>query len=152
VYLSIFWNSGKKPVVYVCLIGYISDIRFFLLNDSIWSIGLVYGFYVQVPFMVRLNLNVTHSRVCLRLLEGLGTSKSHYARRVKRSSWIASRCYADASAIPFRKQFKEEIKQRKLANNESSRENHVAEDSEWELTVGIEIHAQLNSDRKLFSG
>jgi hypothetical protein len=26
------------------------------------------------------------------------------------------------------------------------------EDDKWELTVGIEIHAQLNSERKLFSG
>ena len=55
--------------------------------------------------------------------------------------------------MPFRKQLKDEAKARK-AQGILFHDKKVPSDvsSEWELTVGIEIHAQLNSDRKLFSG
>lgn len=56
--------------------------------------------------------------------------------------------------IPFRKQLKNEAKARKESSASSlidrkrvSNEYHP----HWELTVGIEIHAQLNTPRKLFS-
>lgn len=55
---------------------------------------------------------------------------------------------------PFRKELKDELKRRRTnAPTETSTEPIVApsEHPNWELTVGLEIHAQLNTDRKLFS-
>jgi hypothetical protein len=58
------------------------------------------------------------------------------------------------STVPFRKQLKDEAKQRRISNGEAKPKRSVARDSaneRWELTVGIEIHAQLNTAHKLFS-
>ena len=53
--------------------------------------------------------------------------------------------------VPLRKQIKQEIKRRKA----DKRAQPTKADSEsleaWELTIGIEIHAQLNTSKKLFS-
>lgn len=54
------------------------------------------------------------------------------------------------AAIPFRKQLKDETKKRKSELSKKAKSNHEKLDN-WELTVGIEIHAQLNTARKLFS-
>ena len=56
--------------------------------------------------------------------------------------------------VPFRKQLKDEAKQRRAAEKlgrsaQKTRANAPLE--RWELTVGIEVHAQLNTERKLFS-
>ncbi|PMD42007.1 glutamyl-tRNA amidotransferas-like protein subunit B [Hyaloscypha variabilis F] len=55
------------------------------------------------------------------------------------------------TTIPFRKQLKDEAKKRKAegTGKKSKQDNQKLDD--WELTVGIEIHAQLNTARKLFS-
>ena len=70
--------------------------------------------------------------------------------------WAQSAPYTAQStgATPLRKQLKDEAKQRRAAarnatpapSTESQRKL-----KDWELTVGIEIHAQLNTARKLFS-
>ncbi|KAJ5953644.1 hypothetical protein N7454_000540 [Penicillium verhagenii] len=52
--------------------------------------------------------------------------------------------------IPLRKQLKQEAKSLK-AQKKQRRENEEASRQEWELTVGVEIHAQLNTAAKLFS-
>ena len=52
--------------------------------------------------------------------------------------------------IPFRKQLKDEAKKRKFESPKISKSNNQTLQN-WELTVGIEIHAQLNTARKLFS-
>lgn len=52
--------------------------------------------------------------------------------------------------IPLRKQLKEEAKLAKKQGNKKSKGDSQTVDG-WELTVGIEIHAQLNTSRKLFS-
>lgn len=68
--------------------------------------------------------------------------------RVPTKQWQRSN-----STVSFRKQLKDEARARKAQGDQHrnrSLESNV--NSEWELTVGIEIHAQLNSDRKLFSG
>ncbi|THW75111.1 hypothetical protein D6D19_04278 [Aureobasidium pullulans] len=60
---------------------------------------------------------------------------------------------ADA-AVPLRKQLKEEAKQRKKsAKSAKSLGNNAADPllDKWELTVGIEVHAELNTAHKLFS-
>lgn len=58
---------------------------------------------------------------------------------------------------PFRKALKDAAKQKKKgerASSGSSRNSSKARNprlDKWELTVGIEIHAELNTARKLFS-
>ncbi|OLN90048.1 Glutamyl-tRNA(Gln) amidotransferase subunit B, mitochondrial [Colletotrichum chlorophyti] len=57
----------------------------------------------------------------------------------------------EAPLVPLRKKLKEEKKQLK---KEAKTKKHKADNQTvdgWELTVGIEIHAQLNTARKLFS-
>ncbi|KAI5301162.1 hypothetical protein KEM55_001969 [Ascosphaera atra] len=57
--------------------------------------------------------------------------------------------------IPLRKQLKDEAKAKKAAKRKGgkTREKNAAAKrlKDWELTVGIEIHAQLDTDAKLFS-
>ncbi|EED19436.1 glutamyl-tRNA(Gln) amidotransferase, B subunit [Talaromyces stipitatus ATCC 10500] len=53
--------------------------------------------------------------------------------------------------VPLRKQLKEEAKRSKSQSRNGRGKKQVAANNEWELTVGIEIHAQLNSEAKLFS-
>ncbi|OTB03201.1 hypothetical protein M426DRAFT_321990 [Hypoxylon sp. CI-4A] len=53
--------------------------------------------------------------------------------------------------IPLRKQLKDEAKKQKtLGKKKKKNANNQVVDG-WELTVGIEIHAQLNTAKKLFS-
>ncbi|PYH45427.1 glutamyl-tRNA(Gln) amidotransferase subunit PET112 [Aspergillus saccharolyticus JOP 1030-1] len=52
--------------------------------------------------------------------------------------------------VPLRKQLKQDAKSLK-ARKRQTRENEEASRQKWELTVGIEIHAQLNTEAKLFS-
>nr|AAB05037.1 NEMPA [Aspergillus nidulans] len=52
--------------------------------------------------------------------------------------------------IPIRKQLKQEAKAIKSRKRER-REQEEASRHKWELTVGVEIHAQLNTETKLFS-
>lgn len=49
----------------------------------------------------------------------------------------------------FDNEFIAKSKQRNLTTRQSKDEDCVP--SVWELTVGIEVHAQLNTERKLFS-
>ncbi|KAL6400738.1 aspartyl-tRNA(Asn)/glutamyl-tRNA (Gln) amidotransferase subunit B [Ilyonectria robusta] len=55
-----------------------------------------------------------------------------------------------AQPVPLRKQLREEAKQAKKQGKKKSKGDSQTVDG-WELTVGIEIHAQLNTSRKLFS-
>ncbi|KAK2628778.1 hypothetical protein QTJ16_001881 [Diplocarpon rosae] len=52
--------------------------------------------------------------------------------------------------VAYRKQLKDEAKKLKAEGGKKSNKDNQALD-DWELTVGIEIHAQLNTERKLFS-
>lgn len=59
---------------------------------------------------------------------------------------------APEQRIPLRKQLKDAAKAKKLAGPEKlQRSTGNRKLEEWELTVGIEIHAQLNTEHKLFS-
>lgn len=53
--------------------------------------------------------------------------------------------------IPFRKLLKDEAKRRRVLSERKGNEDDAPYSDRWELTVGIEVHAQLNTDRKLFS-
>jgi aspartyl-tRNA(Asn)/glutamyl-tRNA(Gln) amidotransferase subunit B len=55
---------------------------------------------------------------------------------------------------PFRKQLKDEAKKKRQEGSGKKSRKSKAKDprlEKWELTVGIEIHAELNTTRKLFS-
>ncbi|CRJ99794.1 hypothetical protein BN1723_008701, partial [Verticillium longisporum] len=56
-----------------------------------------------------------------------------------------------APSVPLRKKLKDEAKQLKKDAKKDSRKGSNQTVDGWELTVGIEIHAQLNTARKLFS-
>jgi aspartyl-tRNA(Asn)/glutamyl-tRNA(Gln) amidotransferase subunit B len=62
------------------------------------------------------------------------------------------------AGTPFRKALKDAAKQQKKSKRDASEpslnslEAHDPRLEKWELTVGIEIHAELNTARKLFSG
>jgi aspartyl-tRNA(Asn)/glutamyl-tRNA(Gln) amidotransferase subunit B len=56
---------------------------------------------------------------------------------------------------PLRKHLKDELKARRVGAGSTPRgplSDLQLRLEDWELTVGIEIHAQLNTSRKLFSG
>jgi hypothetical protein len=60
-----------------------------------------------------------------------------------------------SNVVPLRKQLKDEAKAKKSASSETrgktKKQDIDPRLKNWELTVGIEIHAQLNTTRKLFS-
>ncbi|KAF2160586.1 hypothetical protein M409DRAFT_28972 [Zasmidium cellare ATCC 36951] len=58
---------------------------------------------------------------------------------------------AQPEAVPLRKHLKEEAKKKKAQNKSNGKVQEHSEPSKWELTVGIEIHAELNTACKLFS-
>ncbi|RYO99301.1 hypothetical protein DL763_001580 [Monosporascus cannonballus] len=53
--------------------------------------------------------------------------------------------------VPLRKQLKDEAKKQKAAGTKKKKNANNQVVDGWELTVGIEIHAQLNTAKKLFS-
>jgi aspartyl-tRNA(Asn)/glutamyl-tRNA(Gln) amidotransferase subunit B len=53
--------------------------------------------------------------------------------------------------VPLRKQLKDEAKSLKTQKRQKGRKDEIPNHDGWELTVGIEIHAQLNTEAKLFS-
>ncbi|TID22000.1 Glutamyl-tRNA amidotransferase subunit B [Venturia nashicola] len=58
------------------------------------------------------------------------------------------------TVVPLRKQLKDEAKQKRLDIKAGILKPTTEDDlalKDWELTVGIEIHAELNTARKLFS-
>lgn len=62
----------------------------------------------------------------------------------------SSHARLDDAHTPLRKQLKHAAKSAKLSGSAQVSDHHDVLD-DWELTVGIEIHAQLNTARKLFS-
>ncbi|KAG6012546.1 hypothetical protein E4U43_007733 [Claviceps pusilla] len=98
-------------------------------------------------------------RGCLASRHGLGRNGAtpqafnrqrplHHRHRHQFSTALAAK--TKESIVPLRKQLKEEAKlAKKQATKKSNRDSQTVDG--WELTVGIEIHAQLNTSRKLFS-
>lgn len=84
----------------------------------------------------------------------LKTSQGAYLARCLGS---VGETFVPNNDIPFRKLLKDEAKRRRLLGekngngNGNENENDAPCSNRWELTVGIEVHAQLNTDRKLFS-
>lgn len=91
-------------------------------------------------------------------------SNSLQPRAVSTRPWSPSSSHTRAlqtqtlveDVVPFRKLLKDEAKRKRATGDIVKGDNHgparKSRLDKWELTVGIEIHAQLNSERKLFSG
>lgn len=56
-----------------------------------------------------------------------------------------------SNTVPFRKQLKDEAARLRKSAGPNIAKANQQKLNDWELTVGIEIHAQLNTARKLFS-
>lgn len=103
-------------------------------------------------------MNVTRLHSASATRSCLTTSLLHVPQ-----AWIIARqgrcrglATAASNGIPLRKHLKDEAKRKKAEGR--GRDSNVAETtrsgqnlSQWELTVGIEIHAELNTACKLFS-
>ncbi|KAI1398173.1 aspartyl/glutamyl-tRNA amidotransferase subunit B [Hypoxylon fuscum] len=103
------------------------------------------------------------TRGCLRSRAGICIGTDTIARNLAQSkipgSSQARAAHVEAASnnapppvhVPLRKQLKEEAKKQKsLGKKKKKNANNQVVDG-WELTVGIEIHAQLNTAKKLFS-
>lgn len=78
------------------------------------------------------------------------------------AKWLQSRGLSidnaptQSFAVPLRKHLKDEAKRKKAEARATSPNSHKSKQQDarlkdWELTVGIEIHAELNTANKLFS-
>jgi hypothetical protein len=76
------------------------------------------------------------------------------------TKWLSSRGLTTAQApgpdaVPLRKHLKDEAKRKKAeakaSNNGNKKQKIDPRLEKWELTVGIEVHAELNTACKLFS-
>lgn len=72
------------------------------------------------------------------------------------AKWLQGRGLSTASvreqeSVPLRKHLKEEAKKKKAQSKSSGKVKQDRRLERWELTVGIEIHAELNTACKLFS-
>ncbi|KAJ5793608.1 hypothetical protein N7457_000207 [Penicillium paradoxum] len=97
----------------------------------------------------------------LRSWVGSGTLRSLCVRRSSRSLPSLNARFSSAPArylqppasadrVPLRKQLKQEAKALR-SHKKQRKESEEASRQEWELTVGVEIHAQLDTEAKLFS-
>lgn len=88
-------------------------------------------------------------RAQIRLASRSPASHAHHSFRTLTTTVT----HQKEPVVPLRKQLKDEAKQ-KRKNAKSEAVSTGGEDTsiaDWELTVGIEIHAELNTSRKLFS-
>ena len=88
------------------------------------------------------------ARVLCRVNRPVLARPSVYATRFPSTRSLQSTASTDR--VPLRKQLKQEAKALK-AQKKLRKESEEASRQEWELTVGVEIHAQLNTEAKLFS-
>ena len=108
-----------------------------------------YSYLRQTPLTLRSCLSIT----------------AHPAQRVPRAcivaKWLRSRNLTTAAplaqeAVPLRKHLKDEAKRKKaeakaINGGQQKKQKIDPRLEKWELTVGIEIHAELNTAQKLFS-
>ena len=108
--------------------------------------------------MSHLALRQTPSTLGRSLLR-ISTPGGRIPRACIVAKWLQSRNLITApvtgqTSIPLRKHLKDEAKRKKAEAKNSAGIKKHAEDArlvKWELTVGVEIHAELNTACKLFS-
>nr|POE78078.1 glutamyl-trna(gln) amidotransferase subunit b, mitochondrial [Quercus suber] len=85
--------------------------------------------------------------------------QSRHPRSCVLAQWYQSRGLStqEISQVPLRKHLKDEAKRKKAelrqtgGSHASKRRQIETQSQKWELTVGIEVHAELNTTSKLFS-
>ncbi|ROT38397.1 aspartyl/glutamyl-tRNA amidotransferase subunit B [Sodiomyces alkalinus F11] len=106
------------------------------------------GCLASSNYTPRGSCRVAASCSCSRCLQPF----SPQATRAVHVSTSSAASPADTPIIPLRKKLKDEAKQLKKESRKNKAQKGSAQTVDgWELTVGIEIHAQLNTSRKLFS-
>lgn len=111
----------------------VTELSRYLLSGHLSHRGCLRSHHAVTPFFVSRPISATTYPVrCL-----------HDAPR-------AAASHTQPTSVPLRKKLKEEAKQAKKQGKKKSKADSQTVDG-WELTVGIEIHAQLNTARKLFS-
>ncbi|KJZ77624.1 Glutamyl-tRNA(Gln) amidotransferase subunit B [Hirsutella minnesotensis 3608] len=110
----------------------VAELRGYLLNGTLSRRGCL-----QIPAIA------VKSALLERGRPGNGSVRALHAAPQRAPS-------PPSPAIPLRKQLKAEARQAKKQGTKRSKGDSQTVDG-WELTVGIEIHAQLNTSRKLFS-
>ena len=90
---------------------------------------------------------------CLRWGRQLSMASGRLGTRTSARSLQTASQPPTLDDTPFRKALKDAAKQQKKASKGGKKANRVIDHrlEKWELTVGIEIHAELNTARKLFS-
>ncbi|OJJ51573.1 hypothetical protein ASPZODRAFT_127666 [Penicilliopsis zonata CBS 506.65] len=108
------------------------------------------------PWLPR-NPRAACSLVCSRCHQALVLQqRPRIARRISQSisfrssRWLQTESASSADPVPLRKQLKQEAKALR-ARKRQTKQDEEASRRGWELTVGIEIHAQLDTEAKLFS-
>ena len=101
-----------------------------------------------------LRSGTTHKWQVLRI----NSLQQQWSIPTKRARHLATE--TQTTNVPFRKQLKDEAKRNretqrldalKGTTHDTSGKSNGSTSEKWKLTVGLEIHAQLNTDRKLFS-
>ncbi|OAA73566.1 glutamyl-tRNA(Gln) amidotransferase, B subunit [Cordyceps fumosorosea ARSEF 2679] len=95
-------------------------------------------------------LYAVHHSVTRPLLVRSTTATAHRVRHLHGAPHTAATPTPDLAHPNFRKKLKDEARLAKKQGKKKPKSDNQTVDG-WELTVGIEIHAQLNSPRKLFS-
>ena len=83
-----------------------------------------------------------------------GSSRPSRLRLTRFLSTETSYTATSQEFVPFRKQLKDEAKAKRSSKRKgdgAAKKSPAATRNGWELTVGIEVHAQLDSSYKLFS-
>ena len=90
---------------------------------------------------------------CLRRAKHPPLAPRHIALNTSVRSLQITSSQIPQDDTPFRKALKDAAKQQKKASKGAKKSLKAADPrlEKWELTVGIEIHAELNTARKLFS-
>lgn len=112
----------------------------------------------ELPAARICSVNLLHVRVTAKsngFRQPQSAARSKQSARATLSPTQIARYVTEAKDIaPFRKQLKDEAKAKRSAESSYTSKPSIENQKklkDWELTVGIEIHAQLNTARKLFS-
>ncbi|KAK3303047.1 amidotransferase-like protein [Chaetomium strumarium] len=99
-------------------------------------------------------LHAQFPRISASAAFGSSPQRRHFASQVETTTPRPSNhatTVPTTPVTPLRKQLKEEAKALKASGKKKKKNADNQTVPGWELTVGIEIHAQLNTARKLFS-
>ncbi|KAK1767457.1 amidotransferase-like protein [Phialemonium atrogriseum] len=123
-----------------------TELRRYLLQGQICGQGCLHTCRYRYPLSLSLPLSLIKSWTPKR--QRLHTSSQYKQTHPSPSTAIPLH---EAPPAPLRKQLKEQAKALKAAGRKKKAKADSQTVPGWELTVGIEIHAQLNTARKLFS-